>query len=555
MSQSLSRLNSDASNMSAVDLVSIDPGLMATVKLMNNYEVQVALILHDRTGLSVTEGVELFKELLKIGNGTITYDVLRGCTKESAARDIVDKYCDTPLGNLRSSRLLSLLFKNIDTDRSGVITLQKWANFLSYLVIEDISYLTKLGMLRRRKYWGKPPIFVLKTKERKREMVLNSTEGCGESFSSSSPNEQDIERQFSMDSSVTKQTNLQKVLDTIEKQTSTWDSIWLADFVFYEQNHHPIFALFYAHPSNHLGRKERLAIEFCAVSWTLLFDTILDIHYPNAEVRFGMSIVIITIPVMILRELLVFFFTCPCLMGRNHVHSTVYSMYTKCMKSCGKYFGYALVIASLGVFIAGLILIVQYSPINILFWFLFSCLSYVICFFYDLCIKFNNFHVFLVLRNYFSLLRWIKLASWQHEKYQVLAALKLLESDISTARKSMECAGTCAGSYYGTSMDRASSYNAGAGANRLSFSAGQRTANRISEHLSMAELLSMEERISMDKDMIDECARAEQFLQEQQRLQAEHAQNSSSVISNPLTKSGEVAPVASAAIVAPEEQL
>jgi hypothetical protein len=56
----------------------------------------------------------------------------------------------------------------------------------------------------------------------------------------------------------------------------------------------------------------------------------------------------------------------------------------------------------------------------------------------------------------------------------------------------------------------------------------------------------------MDKDMIDEFEGAEQFLQEQQRLRAKHAQNSS-VISNPPTKSGEVAQEPSAAIVAPEE--
>lgn len=132
-----------------------------------------------------------------------------------------------------------------------------------------------------------------------------------------------------------------------QRQNLFWSS-WIADFVYYQQNNHPLLsiachtnprALHGERTVRALSTSSRLILELVVTGWSLLFGASLMCAHHHDSWGVGGSFVVgvtaITIPTMILYKCMTYLFSCACCLGRyENVKGTWASCFSFLVRQC-----------------------------------------------------------------------------------------------------------------------------------------------------------------------------------------------------------------------------
>jgi len=354
----------------------------------NSFEVQAAFILHRKNPLDETDGMRLFALLDTANKGTITMEEILHETSRSAtseAHDLIWRYCDTPLAHLRNKKALAMLFGSLRTQPDGSLGMDEWKDFLALRMLHDHSYLRQKGLATGRAFYGRgrgAPCEDLVVQSNEHELVWGM-----------------------------------------------FDPAWLADFWYYQRNHHPLLGLFLTDSDNPLTRNARLKIEFAVYSWNLFFSTLVfQIAHTRAKV-YLLSLALVTVPVMIIRAILLYMFTCPCLHIRNSHPRHCQRKCLSCCRNTGHSLGTFYVVCGVAFLVLGILSAIRAGAGFVNGWLYSWALSYVLCVCVDLCTKFNTLRLFVYFRqsciSYACLgaVQCCGLAQWQIEKNTVLCTM------------------------------------------------------------------------------------------------------------------------------------
>lgn len=250
----------------------IDQRFDRAVKHSMEYRVHALLSLQDKVPLCLTEGMTLFSLLDVTNTGDLSREEIKdGCThetkKNAAVTRFLEKYENTPLGLLKNEKQIDLLFSKVDLDNDGRITLSEWKLFLAELIERDLQYLVEKGWAANNAYWAMRP----RTEPEPRFHFLFAVE-------------------------------------------------WWADLWYYVCNNNSLFGIFLYDRDNGLKRLERLNILLCCQSWALLFTALLSVDPSDSDTtKYLFIFFYVTLPVFILRNILLICFKCPCLVRRHNL--------------------------------------------------------------------------------------------------------------------------------------------------------------------------------------------------------------------------------------------
>ena len=352
----------------------VDALYAKATKRAEAYQYHAQFTLQEKEPLDLDEGMELFRLLDGDKSGDLTFkEVRRGCinhrTKE--VEDLLEKYKATPLGLLLEKENLDELFDHVNIDNDKVITVAEWKLFLTKLVERDLDYIREKGLATYTAYWGR--------------------------------------------------VEPEKLLVTSEFTLKEW----FADFWFYECNNNNLLGLFLADPNNTLKTLERLNIEFCCQSWVLTFTAIFELDPSLGDTdKFFILFLFVTIPTVLIRNILLYCFRCPCLIRRHSM-----SMYRSCcfpvLEFFGHMVGFMTFICALVLLIVGIILAVEAGPGFVGSFFYSWGMTYVYGFMSDMCIIFNPFRWVrhLAESSYCCCMKMMGFGKWQFQRSQVLIAL------------------------------------------------------------------------------------------------------------------------------------
>ena len=351
--------------------------------LSHTFQVQAAFILHGNNPLNTEDGIVLFSLIDTDHSGEVTYEemlALCDSTADSEAHQLVRKYNDTPLSHLESHSVVQMLFDKIDVDKSGGISEDEWKAFLGLLMTHDHNYLRRKGLTANRVFWGKG---------REQDLSLH---------------------QFTSSVCI--------------------DSGYFHDFWYFQKNNHPILGIFLADPDNPLSKLEHFNIEFCTNSWNLLFSAVVFKFATDNKYVYLYSLLLVTIPVIIIRSILLLLFTCPCLQSRNNFRTYFQTCCNTFLWDTGRAVGTLCFLCGIGILILGIFLALRCGKGFVASWLFSWGMSYVLCIFSDLAFKFNPFYIFVMIRennitNILTLgsLRILNVGQWLIDRRFVLEEL------------------------------------------------------------------------------------------------------------------------------------
>jgi len=352
--------------------------IAAANMLLRRHDVQASFALTGVKMLNIQEGMRIFTILDANDVGCISMtQLVEGCNSHPGVQSVLNKYDDTPLALLRNRRLVQVMLAELRLQTPNEISMHEWRQFLALLIQHDVRFLAVKGLSTLRCYWGKGV---------------------------------DLEHAVSVKS-------------LLARGPPVWEA-WARDFYYYQCNNHPILALFLREPYHPLGLGARLNIEFVCLSFGLFMSGWL---YPERD--FETILLYITLPIVCIRNTLMFVYKCPCLVVRHEV--TLARRWTFAALRCvGRFFGFAFFVVAVIFLITGPIswdgeYIFYYS------WMTAWWESYVICVGVDLLVKFNPAPPLL------RLIDWLPcgcgagvvgLCNWQRER--ALARERIAEDNL-----------------------------------------------------------------------------------------------------------------------------
>lgn len=353
------------------------------------FQLQVAMIIHDKVELRVQDAAKLFDLLDTTRTGSIgRTEFISAYDANPEFRRLVDKYRDTALYLLTRKTLVKHLLDQIDSAHDGQISRMEWWDFVKSCIREDQVHLKRLCLLNKTAYGGRGL-------EAPRQ---------GEGFPSS-------------------------LLCCI-------DVGWYADLWYFQRNHHPLLAYLlcdYGHP---LAYYDRFAIDFFCISFDLL---VYALNHVDGTAY--LLAVLTAILLAVLRILLTYLFTQPCLLVRHEDHvSCLGRLYyclvqpiVDCMTSCVRMLTYVL-----GVLFLTLGIIISVENVQrkfVIFWLISYGLSYVTCILLDLLLTFNTSATMLRFRERHDMcMGQMGLSQWKAQQTLVKQRwLQLYSSSATTA--------------------------------------------------------------------------------------------------------------------------
>jgi Ca2+-binding EF-hand superfamily protein len=362
----------------------------------NSFEIQAAFILHKKRPLNECEALRLFAlfDLSETGKVTLM-EVQRACSYVDGSReahDIISKYRDTPLAHLRDRWAVKNIFDKIDVDQTGEISLVEWRGFLAELMLHDHDYLRRKGLAHFRAFFGKG-----RDRAQFATAEASSVPGCADRL----------------------RDQLYRVLG----------AAWVEDFWYYQKNHHPLLALFLADADNPLSRQDRLKIEFAVNSYNLFASTISITLATSRIARFGYSVAIVSVPMVLMRNVLLQLFMCPCLNVRNRHPTDCQRCCLDCLRGCGQGIGTLYVLGGVAFVVLGVLAALHFGRSFVLTWLFSWLLSYFLCILYDVGFTFNCLSMCVWLRRHWLRLLCLgatyrlRLAQWAIERDIVLQAM------------------------------------------------------------------------------------------------------------------------------------
>ena len=238
------------------------------------FQLQVAMIIHDKVELRVEDAAKLFDLLDTTRAGFIgRTEFISAYDTHPEFRRLVDKYRDTALYLLTRKKLVTHLLDKIDSTHEGQISKMEWWDFVKSCIREDQVHLKRLCLLNKTAYGGRGL-------EAPRRGEYPSSHLC------------------------------------------CIDLGWCADFWYFQRNHHPLLAYLLCDFGHPLAYFDRFAIDFFCISFDLLVYSLNHqggTSYPLA--------VLVAILLSVLRVLLTYLFTQPCLLVRHEDH-------VSCLQGC-----------------------------------------------------------------------------------------------------------------------------------------------------------------------------------------------------------------------------
>lgn len=196
-----------------------------------------------------------------------------------------------------------------------------------------------------------------------------------------------------------------------------FSAVYWKDFWFYECNKNGLLALFLSDDNHPLSRMERFGVEFILMSWVFFLTAILD----GDGMDWIVSIVYVTLPSLVLRKILEFLYTCPCLISR-HEGGKIKSTLIPFIQSMGHCLALPVVILAVWLFIMGLIFAVRNGAYFISFFFFNWTMGFVFQAVEHFCLPFNPFecvHSLSKCKCICCLRTLFELSAWHSERLQV----------------------------------------------------------------------------------------------------------------------------------------
>lgn len=249
------------------------------------------------------------------GDGRITQDDIVNFARQDGNRACLLNLPSAVHG-LVDVNFVREVLETYDADRSGSLDRSEWDTFVDLLERRHYAYLLKKSFLNSQAFYGRGQPCL--------SDALKSAQGLTEELVKKIAGNSVVDTKNS--------DHIRAVLKNVGRTTRSWqlgfdddcgDAIippgWLADLLFYSANNHPLHGIFSADPEHRLSRKERAAMEVATVSFTVISAQLTDLWVVKeaAPMRvlsdpFVFSIVIVTIPGMLMWKVLFTLFTCPC---------------------------------------------------------------------------------------------------------------------------------------------------------------------------------------------------------------------------------------------------
>jgi hypothetical protein len=301
------------------------------------------MIIHDKVELRVEDAAKLFDLLDTTRAGFIgRTEFISAYDTHPEFRRLVDKYRDTALYLLTRKKLVTHLLDKIDSSHEGQISKMEWWDFVKSCIREDQVHLKRLCLLNKTAYGGRGL-------EAPRRGVYPSSHLC------------------------------------------CIDVGWCADFWYFQRNHHPLLAYLLCDIGHPLAYFDRFAIDFFCISFDLLVYSLNDQGGTSYSIA-----VLVAILLSVLRVLLTYLFTQPCLLVRHEDHVSCLGRLYYCLVQpifdCVTSFVRMLTYV-LGVLFLTLGIIISVQNVQrkfVIFWLISYGLSYVTCILLDLLLTFNT---------------------------------------------------------------------------------------------------------------------------------------------------------------------
>jgi hypothetical protein len=215
---------------------------------------------------------------------------------------------------------------------------------------------------------------------------------------------------------------------------------WCADFWYFQRNHHPLLAYLLCDIGHPLAYFDRFAIDFFCISFDLL---VYSLNHQDGT-SYSLA-VLVAILLSVLRVLLTYLFTQPCLLVRHEDHVSCLGRLYYCLVQpifdCVTSFVRMLTYV-LGVLFLTLGIIISVQNVQrkfVIFWLISYGLSYVTCILLDLLLTFNTSATMLRCRErHVMCMDQLGLCQWKAQQTLVKQKWSQLYSSAITAVPDIE---------------------------------------------------------------------------------------------------------------------
>ena len=321
-------------------------------------EIAVLSALNERLDAIDVSGCDAIFDMLDAnGNGRLSFEELRLGVASDAVTDYIRETGNVVMKGLlkdweRSEKRVARALASLDPEKRGWVSREAWKRFVVGIARERVRHLRALGLLGGRCYWG-----------RGLEDVAKPASACWWFCCGCLP------RGF------------------------------CADFWFYAQNSHP--ALFMMRDAAHpFSRLEALAAELVVQSFCGVASIFASRHEEpwtspaNFVWNGAVTVAFISLPVLVLEELLFVLLACPCVRyeRRGRRREACFACWQRALEFVGHLVVLPLVVLSVGIaaYAAYLLHVEPETQVHFLLWWAAGLgISYLLWFPVKLALQFN----------------------------------------------------------------------------------------------------------------------------------------------------------------------
>lgn len=325
----------------------------------------------------------------------LTWEELEAFLEVEEHREEI-RHFPTAMHGLLDLELVREAFKSFDRDESGEMDVSEWNSFLDWLEVMRLQYLQQRALIDFRSFFARGQTWCRKVKSLESEhfgvkdpitaeewtqeellRVVGSTlvrDPGTENGDEEAPTKGSREPQR-VQGTTRKRRRVQLGCDQdlhIESRCGIFPVGWWEDMYYYSANVHPLHGIFACDRDHPLSKPERLAIEVATVIFAYftcaLREPWVEDHrapVPALCNSLVFSIVVVTIPKMLLWKVLYILFTCPaCHLDRSTASPGDLSRASS-WRTLAALIGYFMMMALIGVLMVE-VLITQFTPSSVL---------------------------------------------------------------------------------------------------------------------------------------------------------------------------------------------
>lgn len=169
---------------------------------------------------------------------------------------------------------------------------------------------------------------------------------------------------------------------------------WLADYVFFVRNQHPILSMFFVPKVNEYSGKERRNCEFATLGYCFVVSAMLGLGSGEGNNDAVAAFFALTLPSMILHKTLFYINACPCLLTKQR-RSGLAQVGVSLVEGCGHLVTNFLLWITVLEVIVGIAIASAQGNSGFLMWFIVGrSQAWVVWFFTSILLAFNPWGVF-----------------------------------------------------------------------------------------------------------------------------------------------------------------